>query len=63
MYLTVDGQFDSCITIRSLQIKDDVAHVRTGAGIVHDSVAKSEFEETQHKAASCLKAIKAIKKA
>lgn len=60
MYLTVDGQFDSCITIRSLQIKDNIAHVRTGAGIVYDSVAKTEFEETQHKAASCLKAIKAI---
>ncbi len=60
MYLTVDGQFDSCITIRSLQIKEGVAHVRTGAGIVHDSVAKSEFEETQHKAASCLRAIKSI---
>jgi anthranilate synthase component 1 len=58
MYLTVDGQFDSCITIRSLQIKDHTAYVRAGAGIVHDSIAKSEFEETQHKAMSCLRAIR-----
>ena len=58
MYLTVDGQFDSCITIRSLQIKDNVAYIRAGAGIVHDSIPKSEFDETQHKAGSCLRAIR-----
>jgi len=60
MYLTVDGQFDSCITIRSLQIKDHVAHIRVGAGIVHDSVPKTEFEETEHKANSCLRAIREV---
>ena len=58
MYLTVDGQFDSCITIRSLQVRDGQAFVRAGAGIVHDSVPDSEFDETQHKANSCLKAIR-----
>ena len=58
MYLTVDGQFDSCITIRSLQVRDRTAYIRVGAGIVHDSVPKSEFEETEHKANSCLRAIR-----
>jgi len=58
MYLTVDGQFDSCITIRSLQVKDHTAYVRVGAGIVYDSVPKTEFEETEHKAGSCLRAIR-----
>ncbi|MHC4741415.1 MAG: anthranilate synthase component 1 [Planctomycetota bacterium] len=58
MYLTVDGQFDSCITIRSLQVRDHTAYVRVGAGIVHDSVPKTEFEETEHKAGSCLRAIR-----
>ena len=57
-YLTVDGQFDSCITIRSLQVRDHTAYIRVGAGIVHDSVPKTEFEETEHKAGSCLRAIK-----
>ncbi len=57
-YLTVDGQFDSCITIRSLQVKNHTAFVRVGAGIVHDSIPKSEFEETEHKANSCLRAIR-----
>ena len=61
MYLTVDGQFDSCITIRSLQVKDHTAYIRAGGGIVHDSVPKTEFEETEHKARSCLKAIKEVK--
>jgi anthranilate synthase component 1 len=56
-YLTVDGQFDSCITIRSLQVRDHTAYIRVGAGIVHDSVPKTEFEETEHKAGSCLRAI------
>jgi anthranilate synthase component 1 len=58
MYLTVDGQFDSCITIRSLQVKDHTAYIRSGAGIVYDSVPQTEFEETQNKANSCLRAIK-----
>ena len=57
-YFTVDGQFDSCITIRSLQVRDHTAYIRVGAGIVHDSVPKSEFEETEHKAGSCLRAIR-----
>ena len=58
MYLTVDGQFDSCITIRSLQIRDQTAYIRAGAGIVHDSVPTTEFQETEHKAQSCLKAVR-----
>lgn len=58
MYLTVDGQFDSCITIRSLQVKNHTAYIRAGAGIVYDSVPETEFMETEHKAGSCLKAIR-----
>jgi anthranilate synthase component 1 len=60
MYLTVDGQFDSCITIRSLQVKNHTAYIRVGAGVVHDSVPKTEFEETEHKADSCLRAVRGI---
>ena len=63
MYLTVDGQFDSCITIRSLQIRDHTAYIRAGAGIVHDSLPTAEFDETEHKANSCLKAIRAAAEA
>jgi len=62
MYLTVDGQFDSCITIRSLQVRDNTAYIRVGAGIVYDSVPKTEFEETEHKARSCLRAVRGVAK-
>jgi anthranilate synthase component 1 len=62
MYLTVDGQFDSCITIRSMQVRDRTAYIRAGAGIVHDSVPASEFDETEHKAGSCLRALRAAAK-
>lgn len=58
LYLTVDGQFDSCITIRSIQIRDRVAYIRAGAGIVYDSVPTTEFDETEYKAQSCLRAIR-----
>ena len=58
MYLTVDGQFDSCITIRSIQMRDRKAYIRVGAGIVHDSVPQTEFEETEHKAGSCMRALR-----
>ncbi|MFH1614026.1 MAG: anthranilate synthase component 1 [Planctomycetota bacterium] len=60
MYLTVDGQFDSCITIRSFQVKDGTAYIRAGAGIVHDSIPQSEFIETEHKANSCIRAIRGL---
>ena len=60
-YLTIDGQFDSCITIRSLQVRDHTAYIRVGAGIVYDSVPRTEFEETEHKAKSCLRAIRGKK--
>jgi anthranilate synthase component I len=60
MYLTVDGQFDSCITIRSIQIRNKTAFIRAGAGIVYDSVPATEFDETEHKAASCLRAVRGV---
>jgi anthranilate synthase component 1 len=61
MYLTVDGQFDSCITIRAIQVRNHTAYIRAGGGVVHDSVPKTEFEETEHKAGSCMRAIKGTK--
>jgi len=58
-YITPSGDLDSCIVIRSMRLKKDIAYIRAGGGIVYDSVAKSEFIETEKKAASCLKAIQA----
>jgi len=58
-YITPSGDLDSCIVIRSMRLKKDTAYIRAGGGIVYDSVAKSEFVETEKKAKACLKAIQA----
>ena len=56
-YFGYDGNLDTAITIRSAVLKDGVAHVHTGAGIVAGSVPEREFEETEHKAAAVRRAI------
>jgi anthranilate synthase component I len=56
-YLGYDGNLDTAITIRSAVLRDGVAHVHAGAGIVKDSVPEREFEETEHKAAALRRAI------
>ncbi|MDQ6694268.1 MAG: anthranilate synthase component I [Chloroflexota bacterium] len=56
-YIGYDGNMDTAITIRTLVIKDGVASVQAGAGIVADSVPESEFRETEHKAQALLSAI------
>ena len=56
-YLGYDGNLDTAITIRSAVLKDGMAHVHTGAGIVARSVPEREFEETEHKAAALRRAI------
>jgi anthranilate synthase component 1 len=56
-YLGYDGNLDTAITIRSAVLKDGLAHVHTGAGIVAGSVPEREFEETEHKAAALRRAI------
>ncbi len=56
-YVGFDGALDVCITIRTIVFKDGVAYVQAGAGIVADSVAASEFTETENKAAGMFRAI------
>ena len=56
-YLTPSGDFDSAIIIRSVNIKNNKAFVRAGAGIVYDSNPESEFVEMERKAFACLKAL------
>ena len=57
-YMTPNGDFDSAIIIRSINIKNNKAYVRVGAGIVYDSNPESEFIETERKANSCLMALR-----
>ena len=52
-----DRRMDLAITIRTCVMADGVASVQAGAGIVHDSVPASEWEETETKARALLTAI------
>lgn len=51
------GNLDSCIAIRMAVLKDGVATVQAGAGIVYDSDPQTEAEETRHKVKAVLEAI------
>ena len=56
-YLQSDGNFDTCIVIRSAFVQDGTAYVQAGCGEVLDSNPQMEADETRHKAAAVLKAI------
>ena len=56
-WLSHDGTFDTAIVIRSAFVKDGVAHVRAGAGVVYDSDPHAEADETSRKARAVLAAL------
>ena len=60
-YLDFHGDMDMAIAIRTALVKDGTAHVQAGAGIVADSVASLEQEETVHKAGAALAAVAAAR--
>jgi anthranilate synthase component 1 len=49
-----DGRMDTAVVIRSALVCDGVAEVRSGAGVVHDSVPQAEADETRAKASALL---------
>jgi anthranilate synthase component I len=51
------ASLDTCITIRTLVVRDGTAHVQVGAGIVADSDPDRELEETSSKARAMLAAL------
>jgi anthranilate synthase component 1 len=56
-YLDGDGNLDTAIVIRAALVRDGVAEVRAGAGVVHDSMPILEAHETRRKAEAVLRAI------
>lgn len=56
-YFSYTREMDACITIRTILVKDGIAHVQAGAGIVADSVPQREYEECVNKARAALMAI------
>lgn len=58
-YINRDGSMDFNILIRSFLQRDQQLSLRTGAGIVADSVAERELQEARHKAKGLLNALSA----
>jgi anthranilate synthase component I len=61
-YLDFTGNMDTCIALRTMVLKDGIAYIQAGAGIVADSVPSSEYEETLNKARGLLKALEVAEK-
>jgi anthranilate synthase component 1 len=56
-YFSFSGNLDTCITLRTIVVKDGVAYVQAGGGVVADSDPRDEYEETRNKARAALRAI------
>jgi anthranilate synthase component I len=56
-YFSFSGNMDMAIAIRTIVLKDRVAYVQAGGGVVYDSVPEREYEESLNKAQATLKAI------
>ena len=59
LYLDFAGNLDSCIALRTMVIKNGVAHVQAGGGIVADSTPVGEYQESVNKARALLTALEA----
>ncbi len=56
-YFGFSGNMDTCITIRTLVIKDGVAYIQAGGGVVADSDPAAEYQETVNKAKAMMRAV------
>lgn len=57
-YIDFAGNLDFCIGIRMAVLKDGVAYVQSGAGIVYDSIPENEYQECVNKAKAMTEAFK-----
>ena len=62
-YIDFTGNMDTCIAIRIAYRKNGLVFVRSGAGIVADSVPEKEFEECLNKARAVVNALELAKEA
>ncbi len=56
-YVGFSGSLDSCITIRTILLRNGKAYIQAGAGIVYDSDPSREYDECVNKAAALRNAI------
>jgi anthranilate synthase component 1 len=59
-YLSFGGEMDVAIAIRTGVIKDGMLYVQAAAGIVADSIAEMEWQETEAKARAVLRAAEQV---
>ena len=57
-YFSANGEFDTCIALRTAVAKKDKFYVQAGAGIVADSKPIKEYEETVNKAKALINALR-----
>ena len=57
-YFSANGEFDTCIALRTAVAKNNKFYVQAGAGIVADSKPLKEYEETVNKAKALINALK-----
>jgi len=57
-YFSANGEFDTCIALRTAVSKNNKFYVQAGAGIVADSKPLKEYEETVNKAKALINALK-----
>ena len=57
-YVDLSGNLDTCISIRIAFKRNNKVFIRSGAGIVADSVPDNEFDECMNKAAAVINALK-----
>ena len=56
-YFSFNGNMDTAIAIRTIVLKDGIAYLQAGAGIVSDSVPEREYQECLDKMGALIKAI------
>ncbi len=59
LYLDFTGNLDSCIALRTMVVKNGVAYVQAGGGIVADSTPEGEYQESVNKSKALLSALEA----
>lgn len=62
LYVDYADNLDSCIAIRTIELRDGVATVEAGAGVVADSVPEREYEECVSKARALFRAVELAEK-
>lgn len=56
-YFSFSGNSDTAIAIRTILIKNGMAYIQAGGGVVADSIPENEYQETLNKAKACMRAI------